>query len=109
MRLIYNHEASQAAKALIDAQNGAAYCEATMQDHIVKLRSYINQPFPSGDRGAKSDMESVPYTEENAKFFADALHMLCRMADQLDKFFKPDGIEARISSASSPLLAGPVE
>lgn len=65
------------------------------------LNRFTGQPFPHTYGGAKENsLASVPYTETNARFFAEALLGICHLADRLEAFMQPEGLEARLAGAA---------
>lgn len=78
---------------------------ATKLGHWGKfLQRFIGQPFPSARGGVEeSTLKSVPYTEQNAKFFSNTLMGLCRLSENIAAFMDPHGLEARMLTASGLL------
>lgn len=69
-----------------------------------RLNGFCRMGVPKG-----VELEEMPYTEEAAKFFHDALIAMCLMARQIDDFFKsPDALRIAIEK-QTPLLAAPRE
>ena len=80
------------------------------QKHVIGkwgeiLQRFTVRPMPRTSRGEKeTHLPSVPYTEANAKFFAESVMGLCRLADRLETFMQPEGLEDRLLTASGIAL-----
>lgn len=56
------------------------------------------------------NLESMPYTEEAARFFVESLTAICSLARTMDSFFSdPNKLQLAIASGNQPLLIAPVD
>jgi hypothetical protein len=57
-----------------------------------------------------ASLDSMPYTEEAARFFAESLTAICTMARTMDSFFSdPAKLQLAITNGALPLLAAPAK
>lgn len=76
--------------------------------HGKLLAEWTQQPWPRDDRGKRSTMLSIPYTEEAAAMFCNVIERLAMIADQLETHLKDcEALPALIAGGSMPLLSGP--
>lgn len=79
--------------------------EQVLGEWGMMLQRFPGQPFPLASRGEKEErLASVPYTEPNARFFAETLMGLCRLGDRIEAFMQPEGLEDRLLQATGVML-----
>lgn len=72
------------------------------------LNKWTGQPGPSDQRGKRTELKSIPYTEEAARMFHEVLLRLSTIADQLETHLSDhEALPAMIAAGSVPLLQGP--
>ncbi len=77
-------------------------------EHGLYLNAWTGQPSPRDNRGERTKLASIPYTEEAAKMFSDVLLRLSIISDQLETHLSDaDALPALIASGGTALLEGP--
>lgn len=77
-------------------------CHGIPDNYLDKLNSFIRV----GIRHYQlNQMSQIPYTEEAAKFFYEAMLSMCKLSDRIDTFFgNTENVQKAIESRSSHLL-----
>lgn len=76
-------------------------CHSEPDNYLDKLNSFIGgAPLHHCD-----DFHEIPYTEEAAKFFYEAMLSICKLSDRIESFFgNPENVQKAIESRSSFML-----
>lgn len=77
-------------------------CHGVPDNYLDKLNSFIRTGIRSD---SLNEMSQIPYTEEAAKFFYDAMLSMCALSDRIESFFgNADDVRLAIANKSGLLL-----
>lgn len=76
-------------------------CHTEPDNYLDKLNSFIGGMPDYG----REEFSEIPYTEEAAKFFYEAMLSICKLSDRIESFFgNPENVQKAIESRSSFML-----
>lgn len=76
-------------------------CHNEPDSYLDKLNSFIGGIPTEG----RESFNEIPYTEEAAKFFYEAMLSICKLSDRIESFFgNPENVKKAIESRSSFML-----
>jgi hypothetical protein len=76
-------------------------CHSEPDNYLDKLNSFIGG-LSISDMG---EYQEIPYTEEAAKFFYEAILSICKLSDRIESFFgNPGNVQKAIESRASFML-----
>lgn len=69
-----------------------------------RLNSWVGVELSPEDQPRINEMRQMPYTEEAAAFFYDAMHAMCTLADRLESFFGSEEVVQKAIQERQPAL-----
>lgn len=79
-------------------------CQNEPDNYLDKLNSFVGAGFTDSER---DNCHEIPYTEEAARFFYNAMMSICRLSDRIESFFGNEAnVKKAIETRTSFMLGG---